>query len=136
MGLLLQLQHNCNAQYYVDSFLDCLGDGCVKMILKIVQRIFQFISIVMFFIVVYMLLLKITGHSPTVEDVLLAGMTIHIAAFIAFIVQSCLFQGRVSEFISHSKQFMSATITEIRNVRNEIATMNNRLTKIEQKIKV
>lgn len=103
MGRVLLIRIHNNNDYCFDFVNGCMVNRCVAMILKIIQRIFQVFTILMSLIIIYMLILKLTGHSPTVEDVLLAFVVTQFTLFIGFAIQSALFQGKVVEFMSNTR---------------------------------
>ncbi|MBI4016967.1 MAG: hypothetical protein HY363_04725 [Candidatus Aenigmarchaeota archaeon] len=100
------------------------------MSLKLFERIFQIIALVMFVIVTYMIGLKLTGHSPTVEDVLLGFAVTHFSLFIAFVVHSSVFQGRVTEFMSYTRIELRETKSKLHDLEQKI----DRLQIIEHKL--
>ncbi len=81
------------------------------MISKMLSRIFLAISVVMFIIVSYMLILKLTGHSPSAEEVLIGFSIAHFSAFMAFAFHSAVFQGKTTATLSHLRN----DINELKN---------------------
>lgn len=107
-----------------------MDDGCVKMSLRLIERVFQLISLVLFGLVVYMLLQKITGHSPTIEDVLLGFIITQFSLFIAFAIHSAMFHGKVSEFMSNTKYRLNSLEQRMGGFENKMSSMENKIDRL------
>jgi len=104
---------------------------------KIINIILSTIGFFVGMIIIFMILLKLTNHSPTIEQIILT-----ITSLIAVMVYRMKFQlGKFTEFMDNTKESINELKSDIKEIRqdnkelkNLIHNIDKRLILIEQKI--
>jgi hypothetical protein len=81
----------------------------------LLSKIFLIITVVLSFLVIYMLIIKIIGHSPTVTEITLGIITVLLGAFISsgFHIYSQL--GKVSENLKNVNRTLNSNGRDFKN---------------------
>ena len=104
---------------------------------KIINIILSTIGFFVGMIIIFMILLKLTNHSPTIEQIILT-----ITSLIAVMFYRMKFQlGKFTEFMDNTKESINELKSDIKEIRqdnkelkNLIHNIDKRLILIEQKI--
>lgn len=98
MVYLLRLDFNSDFNTF-DNILNQTGDILMKFIEKVIISIFILLTTVF----VTLLILKITGHSPTDIQILYVGFSVLISYLLVMSYKIGLFVGKVNEFMNTTK---------------------------------
>ena len=99
---------------------------------------FSILAFIMAMVVIYMLLMKLTGHSPTSFEVL--SWSVGMVLALEVVIVSVLFPiktslGKLEEFKKNTKDFQKQTIMEINNIKKNQTTFQYDLNEIKNKIR-
>ncbi len=102
-------------------------------------RIFEIVMEIMFWFsiagVIYMLLLKITGHSPTDAQILYGIVGSTFVYLVAFSFKAGKFAGRVGEFMINTKEFMNDTKTFMNENRESLHKIQHEIIEVKSDIR-
>lgn len=90
---------------------------------KIINIILSTIGFFVGMIIIFMILLKLTNHSPTIEQIILT-----ITSLIAVMVYRMKFQlGKFTEFMENTKDSITNLKDEIKEIKQEFKQLNNKI---------
>ncbi len=88
-----------------------------------------FMKIILFILVLiglYMIILKLIGRSPTLDEINFTLITILISSLILFVYKFGRFQGNVEEFIMSSKNSFVKIRDDMTNLNNNLNTLRRK----------
>ena len=89
---------------------------------KFIETLATVIFYLFLFWFIYQILLKLTGHSPTVETILATGL----GTVIAFLLAATL---KIGEFMGQTRSFMENTKESFRRIREDMKELNQKIKK-------
>ena len=100
--------------------------------------LFSIVAFIMAVVVIVMLVMKLTGHSPTSFEVL--SWSVGIVLALEVVIISVLFPiknslGRLEEFKQNTKEFQNQTIMEINKIKENQTVFQHSLSKIKDRFK-
>lgn len=97
-------------------------------LIKLAERI----AVVLFYVflvwLLYQIILKLTGHSPTIETILSTAMV----TIISYILVTTL---KIAEFMGETKEFMSTAKNSFGMIKNDMASLKNDMTVMKEEIR-